>query len=323
MGKKISIGIGLLLILAGLGLFLQPDVSSLLLWLHTRHTIQALDNSAGHAGASVEDAREPDASQSEPCAAPVQGSKEADPRYQQMLAYNQELYSSRQAAFTDERSYAELPESLAGLDELGYIEIPAMKVTLPLYCGATEQHMAQGAAVLAQTSMPIGGENTNCVIAGHRGYRGAPYFREIEKVQEGDLVYVTNLWETLCYRVREITIIAPNDNEAILIRDGEDLVTLLTCHPYRSGGKYRYLVICERCEGNSELESATQQSSQQKKKDRQGIIASDGAVFASSEPEIRQELMLRRIVSLLLCFLLIVLLFSLKRRLKSLKKRGV
>ena len=106
--------------------------------------------------------------------------------------------------------------------------------------------MAAGAAHLSQTSLPIGGNNTNCVIAGHRGWRGASYFRYVTDLQPGDKVYITNLWETLAYTVTETKIIKPNEIEKILIQPGRDMVTLLTCHPYASGGKQRYVVYCER-----------------------------------------------------------------------------
>ena len=121
-----------------------------------------------------------------------------------------------------------------------------MDLEMPIYLGATEQHMADGAAHMSQTSLPIGGENTNCVIAGHRGYSGASYFRYIDTLKVGDLVYVTNLWETLTYRVSEIQIIDPHEVEKILIQPGRELLTLLTCHPYASGGRQRYVVFCER-----------------------------------------------------------------------------
>lgn len=117
---------------------------------------------------------------------------------------------------------------------------------MPIYLGATNQHMADGAAHLSQTSLLIGGENTNCVIAGHRSYGGASYFRYIEKLQIGDIVTATNLWEQLTYQVAKIKIIYPYQVEEILIQPGRELLTLLTCHPYASGGKQRYLVICER-----------------------------------------------------------------------------
>ena len=115
-----------------------------------------------------------------------------------------------------------------------------------LYLGASDTHLAAGAAVLGNTSAPIGGANTNCVIAGHRGWRGADYFRHIDKLAVGDEVVITNLWETLAYTVADIQIIQPHEVEKIKIQPNRDLLTLLTCHPYASGGKQRYVVYCER-----------------------------------------------------------------------------
>ena len=117
---------------------------------------------------------------------------------------------------------------------------------MPVFLGATYRHMADGTAHLSQTSIPIGGKNTNCVIAGHRGWGGASYFRYVDKLQPGDEVIITNLWEEIHYRVVATQIIQPNEVEQILIKPGRELVTLLTCHPYASGGRQRYLVICER-----------------------------------------------------------------------------
>lgn len=131
------------------------------------------------------------------------------------------------------------------------ISIPALELEMPVFLGANYRHMADGAALLGQTSIPIGGKNTNCIIAGHRGWGGASYFRYVDKLQPGDEVIITNLWETLQYRVAEIQIIQPNEVEQILIKPGQELVTLLTCHPYASGGRQRYLVICERVNENN------------------------------------------------------------------------
>ena len=74
------------------------------------------------------------------------------------------------------------------------------------------------------------------VIAGHRGWRGADYFRHIDRLQVGDTVTLTNLWETLTYTVADIQIIQPHEVDKIKIQQGCDLLTLLTCHPYASGG---------------------------------------------------------------------------------------
>ena len=167
-----------------------------------------------------------------------------------MVRYNETIYTQGQAGLSCEYDYQKPSFTLThyGLaDEVfGVISIPAMELEMPIFLGATEQHMADGAAHLSQTSLPIGGENTNCVIAGHRGWNGAAYFLNIDKLRVGDELSITNLWETLDYIVSEIRIIEPNDIDQILIQEGRELLTLMSCHPYASGGKYRYLVICER-----------------------------------------------------------------------------
>ena len=171
-----------------------------------------------------------------------------------MVRYNETIYTQGQAGLSCEYDYQKPSFSLTqyGLaDEVfGVISIPAMELEMPIFLGATEQHMADGAAHLSQTSLPIGGDNTNCVIAGHRGYNGASYFRYIDKLKVGDQVSVTNLWERLTYRVCEIKIIDPHDVTEILIQPGRELLTLLTCHPYASGGRQRYVVYCERVESS-------------------------------------------------------------------------
>lgn len=170
--------------------------------------------------------------------------------WEDINAYNEAIFDQGQSGLSCKLDYQQPSFRLAdyGLKEevFGIITIPAMELEMPIYLGATEQHMADGAAHLSQTSLPIGGANTNSVIAGHRGYGGACYFRYIDKLQIGDTVMVTNLWEQLTYRVAEIKIIYPYQVEEILIQPGRELLTLLTCHPYASGGKQRYLVICER-----------------------------------------------------------------------------
>lgn len=167
-----------------------------------------------------------------------------------MTDYNENIFSHGQSGLTCAYDY-QVPSfhlSDYGLDSevFGVISVPRLNLEMPIFLGATDVNMVAGAAVLSQTSVPIGGENTNSVIAGHRGYNGASYFRYIPDLQLGDEVIITNLWETLTYRVAETKIIAPNDVDEILIQDSKDRITLLTCHPYASGGKQRYLVICDR-----------------------------------------------------------------------------
>ena len=167
-----------------------------------------------------------------------------------MRHYNNVLFTYRQRDLDSKSAYEQSQFRLTdyGLPSeiFGVITIPKMELEMPLYLGASETNMANGAAVLSQTSIPIGGIGTNAVIAGHRGWNGYPYFMNIELLEVGDEVTITNLWETLTYKVVEIKIVTPDDVESILIQRQRDLITLLTCHPPNSGGKYRYLVFCER-----------------------------------------------------------------------------
>ena len=169
-----------------------------------------------------------------------------------LQAYNQRIYNEKQSGLVDleacETPAADL--TAYGIEDeiIGILEIPAMELTMPVYLGASDAHLAVGAAVLGNTSAPIGGNSTNCVIAGHRGWRGADYFRHIDRLQIGDTVTLTNLWETLTYTVADIQIIQPHEVDKIKIQQGRDLLTLITCHPYASGGRQRYVVCCERTE---------------------------------------------------------------------------
>ena len=181
---------------------------------------------------------------------------EPEQKYPELLAdlqeYNRQLYAEKQCNLTDLEACEEPTADLTayGIEDeiLGVLEIPAMELTMPVYLGASDTHLAAGAAVLGNTSAPIGGANTNCVIAGHRGWCGADYFRHIDRLEAGDTVKLTNLWETLTYTVADIQIIQPHQIERIKIQQGRDLLTLLTCHPYASGGRQRYVVYCERTE---------------------------------------------------------------------------
>ena len=179
---------------------------------------------------------------------------EPEQQYTELLAdlreYNQRIYAEKQSGLVDleacEESAADLTAYGVEDEIIGVLEIPAMELTMPIYLGASDDHLAAGAAVLGNTSAPIGGDGTNCVIAGHRGWKGADYFRHIDRLQVGDTVKLTNLWETLTYTVADIQIIQPHEVEKIKIQPSRDLLTLITCHPYASGGRQRYVVYCER-----------------------------------------------------------------------------
>ena len=173
-------------------------------------------------------------------------------------------------------------------DMIGYIKIDAMNIEVPLYIGANEENLRKAAVVLSQTSMPVGGENTNCVIAAHRGgYNGQAMFRDIEVLKQGDIIEITNLWETLQYEVAKCIVITPDDIDAVKIIPGQDMVTLVTCHPY--GNNYqRYVVYCTRVQddGATDGEALTQAAQE---------IPFDGIDYESSSEQIQMEVMMNRI----------------------------
>lgn len=169
--------------------------------------------------------------------------------YEELKRRNEELYKNKQTNLKDPFSYEQPSIDLNeyGLEgnTIGFINIPKLKVELPILLGANEQNMKKGAVHLTETSYPIGGENTNSVIAAHRGWSKSQMFRNIQKLEIGDEIQIQNFKEKLTYKVFDIKIISPTDVEKLLIQEGKDLVTLITCHPYRVNS-HRYVVYCER-----------------------------------------------------------------------------
>lgn len=246
--KHLFVLLMLLLFLTGLFAFLYP-------YLYGSVVNQQIQGSAAEFLSLVETnpyhpverTPEPTASLSEPQETPTQPYQEL---LDAMVSYNEAICAEAQVGLSDSDSY-KVPSFLLadyglGSETFGVLTIPVLDFEMPIFLGATKQHLAEGVAHLSQTSLPIGGNNTNAVIAGHRGWRGAAYLRYIEQMKIGDEVIVTNLWGKLTYTVCEIKIIDPDEIEEILIRPNRELLTLLTCHPYASGGRQRYLVICER-----------------------------------------------------------------------------
>jgi len=182
--------------------------------------------------------------------------RKPEQQYPELLAalqeYNRQLYAEKQCNLTDLEACEEPAADLTayGIEDeiIGVLEIPAMELTMPVYLGASDARLAAGAAVLGNTSAPIGGGSTTCVLARHPGWRGAGHLPRIDRLQVGDSVTLTNLWETLTYTVADIQIIQPHEVDKIKIQSDRDLLTLLTCHPYASGGRQRYVVYCERAE---------------------------------------------------------------------------
>ena len=115
---------------------------------------------------------------------------------------------------------------------MGYVEIPAIQIRLPIYHGCTENELSKGAGHLPSSSLPVGGKSTHAVLAAHSGRADSKMFTDLDQVKEGDLIYLYVLHKTLTYEVDQITVTTPDDTDAIQIIDGKDLLTLLTCTPY-------------------------------------------------------------------------------------------
>lgn len=245
--KGIVAFVMILLFSCGFSIFAYPYIHHYVVEMDMQEQVQDFWDQLGT------DPAEQDSLPTEAPTAPTEPTlppREHEALWEDMLEYNRRIWEEKQAGLCDPWSYQQPSFTLGeyGLEEevFGVISIPALDLEMPLYLGATSAHMAKGAAHLSQTSLPIGGMNTNCVIAGHRGYNGAAYFRYVTELKPGDEVIITNLWETMTYVVTDTQIIKPNEVDQILIQEGRDMITLLTCHPYASGGKQRFLVFCDR-----------------------------------------------------------------------------
>ncbi|MGG6797043.1 UNVERIFIED_CONTAM: class C sortase [Streptococcus canis] len=117
-------------------------------------------------------------------------------------------------------------------EQIGHVAIPKIGVDLPVYAGTSSTVLEKGSGHLEGTSLPIGGKTTHAVLTAHRGLPTARLFTDLDKVKKGDYFYVTNLKETLAYRVDRIMVIEPSQLDAVSIEEGKDYVTLLTCTPY-------------------------------------------------------------------------------------------
>ena len=225
MGRLIAKILAWLAILLGLALLIQPTAAQW--WTSTRNA-----KTAAQFAARAE--AQPTAPAAEKTTAEPPEPERAYPElYAAMQDYNAEIYAGGQSGLTDPFAYEEAPLDLAAYgyddDVLAVLWIPRLNLELPVYLGASRESLAKGAALLGQTSMPLGGENTNTVIAAHRGYYGAEMLRNVQQIQVGDKIQLTTPWETLIYRVSELKIIDPSDINAVLIQPGRDLLTLSTC----------------------------------------------------------------------------------------------
>lgn len=161
-----------------------------------------------------------------------------DDEYERILAdaysYNEDLAASGTKWVLSDEEKLEYNSNLnvGGNGIMGYIEIPSINCSLPIYHGTDEAVLQIAVGHIEGSSLPVGGSSTHCVISGHRGLPSARLFTNLDELKEGDLFMIRVLDETLTYEVDQIRIVEPNQVEDLEIIEGKDLFTLVTCTPY-------------------------------------------------------------------------------------------
>ena len=137
--------------------------------------------------------------------------------------------------------------NLLGDGMMGTIEIPKIKVNIPIFHGTSEDVLQRAAGHLEGSSLPVGGENTHAVISAHRGLPSATLFTDLDKLEAGDYFVVHVLDLDLYYEVDQSLVVEPDQTDALAVESGKDLVTLVTCTPY-GVNTHRMLVRGHRCD---------------------------------------------------------------------------
>ncbi len=136
---------------------------------------------------------------------------------------------------------------------MGYIDIPSIDVTLPVYHGTGKSALQIAVGHLEWTSLPVGGESSHCVVSGHRGLPSAKLFTDLDQLEIGDVFLLQVLNEVLTYEIDQILIVEPDDTDELGIKEGEDLCTLVTCTPYGINS-HRLLVRGHRIDSSEKVE---------------------------------------------------------------------
>ena len=233
MKKKkgnLSTFILVLILLAGLSLLLYPSVSN---YWNSLHQSKAIATYA-------EDVVNLD-------------NDTYDQLWQDAASYNQSLLTRSNTYLLSDEQKAEYDRLLdvSGLGVMGYIEIPEIDVSLPIYHGTGESVLQIAVGHLEWSSLPVGGESTHCVLSGHRGLPSAELFTNLDKLQEGDTFLLRILNEVLTYEVDQILIVESQETSALQIEEGKDYCTLVTCTPYGIN-THRLLVRGHRIENAEE-----------------------------------------------------------------------
>lgn len=209
--KNLTTVILVLILLAGLSLLLYPTVSD---YWNSFHQSRAIAGYA-EAVAGIDD-------------------EQYEKMWNEAVKYNRELSKRPNHLFLtdDEREEYNKILDISGTGIMGYIEIPSIKVSLPIYHGVDEGILQIAIGHIEGTSFPVGGKGTHCVVSGHRGLPSAKLFSNLDDLREGDTFMMRVLDETLTYEVDQILIVEPEDVSALEFEKGKDLCTLVTCTPY-------------------------------------------------------------------------------------------
>lgn len=160
---------------------------------------------------------------------------EIDERIDLARAYNETLDPSKLAdPYTDreKKGVENYARMLEAREKIGYLDVPKINQQIPVYAGTSEDVLQKACGHLEGTSLPIGGKSTHSVITAHRGLPQVKLFRDLDKMEVGDVFYYTNVKETLAYQVDQILVIEPWNFDPVLVVEGKDYMTLLTCTPY-------------------------------------------------------------------------------------------
>ncbi len=167
---------------------------------------------------------------------------------------------------------------VSGTGIMGYIEVPKIDCSLPIYHGTDEGALQIAIGHLEGSSLPVGGKNTHCVLSGHRGLPSARLFTDLDQMEEGDIFILNILGRKLAYEVDQIKVVLPEEMSDLEIEEGKDLCTLVTCTPYGIN-THRLLVRGHRTEYVEKKVEEEKKEVQTKKTDIRLMIAGGAGVL--------------------------------------------
>ncbi len=167
--------------------------------------------------------------------------------------------------------------NVSGTGIMGYIEVPKIDCSLPIYHGTDEGALQIAIGHLEGSSLPVGGKSTHCVLSGHRGLPSARLFTDLDQMEEGDVFVLNVLGRKLAYEVDQIKVVLPDEMSDLEIVQGKDLCTLVTCTPYGIN-THRLLVRGHRTKYIEETVVRVQKEAE-KKETGIWLLAGGGAVF--------------------------------------------